>query len=393
MGYQGWFNCPNDGTTVGWWHWFTGVDPTVDYLPNAVDYPTAKQCVTTMLDAASNPVNLFSDANPATVETQFAWMQQYGLDGVALQRFSVDLLDTGDARCAQYRARQCPSGGGRQRPRVLRDVRPQRPAQLQAEHCREGLEEARDKKGSPAVPPICTIAGIRCSRSGGWASRADRYSIGNVEHAQIAPQGQREERRRDNHGRRAVVLADGHRRCVVRSRLEEGLAEARRAEPVVSRPFHRRCRRPTRYSAQRVGAGFGGHACDGRRLLAGAVSRLFLRQHESCTGPAGLRLAIRFRAHADASTGGRCMTRWARARQWSTARCSTRSTRALRCSRCCPTRRGARDGNTARIFVRHARRRRLPAAERLVSESRRCRDCGGTLRHATLSEFAAAVAE
>ncbi len=100
MVYQGWFNCPGDGTKVGWWHWFTGPDPTVDFLPNAADYPTAEQCVTTMLDAAGNPVNLFSDANPATVETQFAWMQQYGLDGVALQRFAVDLLDppTRDAR-------------------------------------------------------------------------------------------------------------------------------------------------------------------------------------------------------------------------------------------------------------------------------------------------------
>jgi len=38
MGYQGWFNCPGDGTTVGWWHWFTGPDPTVDFLPNAADY-------------------------------------------------------------------------------------------------------------------------------------------------------------------------------------------------------------------------------------------------------------------------------------------------------------------------------------------------------------------
>src|SRR6202167_5251318 len=84
MGYQGWFNCPGDGTKVGWWHWFTGPDPTVDFL----------------LAAAGNSVILFSDANPATVETQFAWMQQYGLDGVALQRFSVDLLDkpTLDAR-------------------------------------------------------------------------------------------------------------------------------------------------------------------------------------------------------------------------------------------------------------------------------------------------------
>ena len=100
MGYQGWFDCPGDGTKVGWWHWFTGADPTVDFLPNAADYPTAEQCVTTMLDAAGNSVNLFSDANLATVETQFAWMRQYGLDGVALQRFSVDLLHkpTRDAR-------------------------------------------------------------------------------------------------------------------------------------------------------------------------------------------------------------------------------------------------------------------------------------------------------
>ncbi len=93
MGYQGWFNCPGDGTSVGWWHWFTGPDPTVDMLPNAADYPAAERCVTTMLDANGQPVDLFSDANPATVETQFAWMQQYGLDGVALQRFAVDLLD------------------------------------------------------------------------------------------------------------------------------------------------------------------------------------------------------------------------------------------------------------------------------------------------------------
>jgi len=98
MGYQGWFNCPGDGTTVGWWHWTTGLDPTVDFLPNAVDYPMAERCVTGWLDADGNPVDLFSDANPATVETQFAWMQQYGLDGVALQRFAVDLLDPATAQ-------------------------------------------------------------------------------------------------------------------------------------------------------------------------------------------------------------------------------------------------------------------------------------------------------
>ncbi len=100
MGYQGWFNCPGDGASVGWWHWFIGPDPTVDMLPNAADYPISEQCATSMLDAGGNPVNLFSDADPATVETHFEWMRQYGLDGVALQRFAVDLLaaPTRDAR-------------------------------------------------------------------------------------------------------------------------------------------------------------------------------------------------------------------------------------------------------------------------------------------------------
>jgi hypothetical protein len=35
MGYQGWFNCPGDGTTVGWWHWFSGPDP---------DYGLSAEC-------------------------------------------------------------------------------------------------------------------------------------------------------------------------------------------------------------------------------------------------------------------------------------------------------------------------------------------------------------
>ena len=97
MGYQGWFNCPGYGTQLGWWHWMMGADPTVDMLPDASAYPVADQCTTGMLDAAGNPVNLYSNANPATVELHFAWMQQYGLDGVALQRFSVDLLDKAEA--------------------------------------------------------------------------------------------------------------------------------------------------------------------------------------------------------------------------------------------------------------------------------------------------------
>jgi hypothetical protein len=39
------------------------------------------------------PASLFSSAQPRTVERHFRWMEQYGIDGVFLQRFLVDLGD------------------------------------------------------------------------------------------------------------------------------------------------------------------------------------------------------------------------------------------------------------------------------------------------------------
>ena len=45
-----------------------------------------------MRTASGHPVELFSSYKLATVERHFAWMQQYGLDGVALQRYAAELL-------------------------------------------------------------------------------------------------------------------------------------------------------------------------------------------------------------------------------------------------------------------------------------------------------------
>lgn len=92
MGYQGWFACPGDGAGLGWGHW--GVwskKPAVDMLPDVADLPPAERCVTGMRDAGGHPVDVFDSQNPATVERHFAWMQQYGLDGVALQRYASEL--------------------------------------------------------------------------------------------------------------------------------------------------------------------------------------------------------------------------------------------------------------------------------------------------------------
>ena len=240
MGYQGWFNCPGDGTSVGWWHWFTGVDPTVDNLPNAADYPVAEQCVTTMLDAAGNSVNLFSDANPATVETQFAWMQQYGLDGVALQRFSVDLLDPPTLQARNIvlaNVRQAAEDNGRVF-FVMYDLTGLPNSKLDTVAQDWKKLESEGITSSPAYlhhrgHPLLAVWGL------GFAGRS-LTPDDTLKLLKSLDKASAKRRAGDNHGRRAVVLADRAPRCVLRSQMAEGLAQARRAESLVGRTFLQR---------------------------------------------------------------------------------------------------------------------------------------------------------
>jgi hypothetical protein len=92
MGYQGWFGCPGDGAGRGWVHWRNGEAPTVDLLPDVTELGAGERCPTGLVAADGHPVELFSSRNAATVDRHFAWMQAYGLDGVALQRFATQLL-------------------------------------------------------------------------------------------------------------------------------------------------------------------------------------------------------------------------------------------------------------------------------------------------------------
>lgn len=99
MGFQGWFACPNDGhlsNNGGWVHWFAenkadAQHTTVDMLPDVSELDSDELCPTNFVDRSGRPINLFSDQNPKTVQRQFNWMAQYGLDGVALQRFLVGI--------------------------------------------------------------------------------------------------------------------------------------------------------------------------------------------------------------------------------------------------------------------------------------------------------------
>lgn len=92
MGYQGWFGCPGDGSGRGWVHWKSGDEWTVDMLPDTSELTPGERCDTGMKTADGKPVYVFSSQNPQTVDRHFAWMEQYGLEGVALQRFATQLL-------------------------------------------------------------------------------------------------------------------------------------------------------------------------------------------------------------------------------------------------------------------------------------------------------------
>jgi hypothetical protein len=97
MGYQGWFACPNDGSAPDqWWHWFHNQTPTaananMDFLPDTTGFASNELFDTGMTYSNGSPVPLYSSAVQETVLRHFHWMQEYGIDGVFLQRFLSDL--------------------------------------------------------------------------------------------------------------------------------------------------------------------------------------------------------------------------------------------------------------------------------------------------------------
>jgi hypothetical protein len=98
FGYQGWFACPDDGSPLGTWeHWFVRGQPAgagtlrVDMWPDVSDLPADARCETPLSLPDGAHAQLYSAYNPKTVDRHFAWMQQYDLAGVFLQRFTVSL--------------------------------------------------------------------------------------------------------------------------------------------------------------------------------------------------------------------------------------------------------------------------------------------------------------
>lgn len=89
-GYQGWFNAPGDGAGRGWYHYkgkdgFKPGSCSIDFWPDVSEY--TKTYKTEFSFSGGTPAYTFSSHDESTVETHFRWMEEYGLDGVFMQRF------------------------------------------------------------------------------------------------------------------------------------------------------------------------------------------------------------------------------------------------------------------------------------------------------------------
>jgi hypothetical protein len=97
-GYQGWFRCPGDTAGQGWIHWSRESERiapetlTFEMWPDMTDYPTDERFAAPGFSSAEGaPCYLYSADQAGTVLRHFQWMRQYGIDGVWLQHFLVDL--------------------------------------------------------------------------------------------------------------------------------------------------------------------------------------------------------------------------------------------------------------------------------------------------------------
>lgn len=86
FGYQGWFDCGSS-----WSHWSRGVPApetlVIDMYPDLREFDPADLCAVPGMTIGGKPAYLFSARNPKVVLRHFRWMEEYGLDGVLVQRF------------------------------------------------------------------------------------------------------------------------------------------------------------------------------------------------------------------------------------------------------------------------------------------------------------------
>ncbi|MGA2868342.1 MAG: glycoside hydrolase family 71/99-like protein [Verrucomicrobiota bacterium] len=100
-GYQGWFRVGGDGSGEGWSHYsehgkLTPATLHPDLWPDVSEY--AKTYPTTLTNKDGTTARVFSSWDQSTTDLHFKWMQQYGIDGVFVQRFFGGLRTAEDRK-------------------------------------------------------------------------------------------------------------------------------------------------------------------------------------------------------------------------------------------------------------------------------------------------------
>jgi hypothetical protein len=92
-GYQGWFNCENDGAQRGWVHWTkakgtpSASNIKVDLWPDMTELGPDERFDTEFKHADGRTAQVFSSFKKPTVLRHFQWMREHGIDGAFVQRF------------------------------------------------------------------------------------------------------------------------------------------------------------------------------------------------------------------------------------------------------------------------------------------------------------------
>lgn len=100
VGYQGWFAANGDGSPINaWWHWTQDWAKSPGTNNSGIkSWPDVREYTSTYTTSFANlgngqPAKLFSSYNDQTVNTQFLWMKENGLDVAALQRFNPNGIE------------------------------------------------------------------------------------------------------------------------------------------------------------------------------------------------------------------------------------------------------------------------------------------------------------
>ncbi|SFU14191.1 hypothetical protein SAMN04489724_4329 [Algoriphagus locisalis] len=99
-GYQGWFAAEGDDSNRGWYHYQSGCGfqpgcSTIDMWADVSEYP--KTYPTDFKFENGETAHLFSSYDAETTDLHFKWMKEYGIDGVYLQRFVVEVKGSNPA--------------------------------------------------------------------------------------------------------------------------------------------------------------------------------------------------------------------------------------------------------------------------------------------------------